>query len=126
VEEPVQGSETQSLSLLIEGDEIVKLLTKELEKKLPALYSQKCDPDPQVVAHFFNPTGQGDWYITEGSYEGDDYVMFGLCYIHEAELGYVSLNELKSVRLRFGLGIERDRFWHPKPLSAVKRERGWS
>lgn len=97
----------------------MKLMTKALQKQLPPLYSQEAVGDPVVRAHFFNPSGQGDWWITEGSIEGDDYMMFGLCSIFEAELGYVSLSELQSIRGPLGLGIERDLHWTPKQLSVV-------
>jgi hypothetical protein len=103
----------------------MKLMTKVLEKSLPALYSQEEVEDPIVRAHFFNPAGQGDWWITEGSHEGDDYIMFGLCYIFEPELGYVSLNELQAtkVHMAFGvMGIERDLHWAKVPLSEVQRK----
>ena len=101
----------------------MKLLTKTLQKQLPALYSQESVKDPLVRAHFFNPSGQGDWWITEGSVEGDDYIMFGLCDLGMGfpELGYVSMSELQQVRVPpFGLGIERDKFWTRKPLSEVR------
>jgi len=98
----------------------MKLLTKTLQKQLPALYSQETVEDAIVRAHFFNPSGQGDWWITEGSVEGDDYIMFGLCDLGDPELGYVSINEMQDVRGPFGLGIERDKFWTCKPLSAVQ------
>ena len=39
----------------------------------------------------------------------------------EQELGYFSLTELDEVRLK-GLGIERDMYWEPRPLSKVKEE----
>ena len=99
----------------------MKLLTKTLQKQLPALYSQETVEDPIVRVHFFNPSGQGDWWITEGSPEEDDYIMFGLCDLGFPELGYVSMNELKQVKAPpFGLCIERDLYWTPKPLSAVQ------
>jgi len=99
----------------------MKLLTKGLQKQLPALYSQESVKDPLVRAHFFNPTGQGDWWITEGSQQDEDYIMFGLCDLGFPELGYVSMNELQEVKVPpFGLGIERDKFWMPKPLSEVR------
>jgi hypothetical protein len=97
----------------------MKLLTKTLQKQLPPLHSQEAVDDPIVRAHFFNPCGTGDWWITEGSPEGDDFTMFGLCFIFEPELGYVSINELQAIRGPLGLGIERDRYWTPKPLSEV-------
>ena len=98
----------------------MQLLTKALERSLPPLYSQEDVPDPLVRAHFFNPSGAGDWWIIEGSHDGDDYRMFGLCDLGWPELGYVCLNELQDYPGRFGLGIERDRYWVPKPLSEVK------
>jgi hypothetical protein len=98
----------------------MKLLTKAIEKALPALYSQEGVDDPIVRAHFFNPSGAGDWWITEGSRDGDDYRMFGLCDLGWPELGYVSMNELQGYVGRFGLGIERDLHWVQKPLSEVK------
>lgn len=104
----------------------MKLLTKEIEKKLPALYSQEDVEDPTVVVKFFDPCGAATWYITEGQWEGEDFMMFGLCYIHEPELGYVVLGELQEYKGPLGLGIERDKFWSPKRLSEVKAERGWA
>jgi hypothetical protein len=98
----------------------MKLLTKTLQKQLPPLRSQEAVEDPIVKAHFFNPAGSGDWWITEGSVEEDDFVMFGLCAIFEPEMGYVSLNEMQAIKGPLGLGIERDLHWRPKPLSEVR------
>ena len=100
----------------------MKLRTKGLEKQLPPLRSQEEADDPTVHAHFFDPSGAANWYITEASAEGDDLTMFGLCDLGLGmpELGYVSLNELQAVEGRLGLGIERDRYWTPVPLSEVR------
>lgn len=87
----------------------MKLLAEELLQLLPPLYAQEdLGEDALVHIHFFNPSGTGDWWITEGSREGDDFIMFGLCDVGFPELGYVSLNEMQAVRGPFGLGIERD------------------
>ena len=116
----------------------MKLLTKELEKKIPPLYSQEKVKDPIVVAKFFFPAGSATWWIIEGEWQeyaeandgGEfekDYIMFGLCMLftpQEAELGYVSLNELASVKGPFGLKVERDMYWEPVPLSKVKERLG--
>jgi len=98
----------------------MKLLTKAIEKSLPALYSQEDNPDPDVVLHYFNPLGQGDWFITEGEWRDEDFLMFGLCDLGYPELGYVSLSEMENVKLKWGMGIERDLHWTPKPLSEVR------
>jgi len=86
----------------------MKLITKEIEKALPALYTHDGKDPAQVpvIAKFFNPMGAGTWYITEGDLQ--DGTLFGLCSIHEPELGYVSLHELETLRLPAGLTIERD------------------
>lgn len=61
------------------------------------------------VVKFFNPLGAGVWLATELDADGD--ILFGLADLGEPELGYFSLEEIASVRLPFGLGIERDIFF---------------
>lgn len=91
-----------------------KLLTKEIEKKLPALYSQDGkDPSKvRVIVKFFNPCGAGTWYATE--YDPEQRLFFGYAKITDGELGTFSLDELASFRGRFGLPIERDLYWDDK------------
>ncbi|MFA6090121.1 MAG: DUF2958 domain-containing protein [Candidatus Woesearchaeota archaeon] len=90
-------------------------MTKELEAKLPALYSQENVKDPMVLVHYFNPSGQGDWYVIE--YHSFSRLCFGLVSLMEEELGYFYLDELEEVKGPLELGIERDLHWTPKPLS---------
>lgn len=99
------------------------LLTKEIVKALPPLYSQeeKKPEDVSVIVKLFNPYGIGTWYITE--WDGGD-IMFGLCVIHEPELGYVSFRELQALKCPpFGMPIERDRHFHGTLADAMKAER---
>ena len=109
----------------------IKLLTKDLVKRLPPLYSQEDTDDPMVVARFFTPDAQWTWYAIEGSpvdadgyYDTDkpkvDFCFFGLVSGIEVELGYFSLSELESARGAFGLPVERDLYFQPVRLSAVK------
>ena len=106
------------------------LLTKELEKRLPALYSQEEKGMDEVVAQakFFNPVGHATWFVTE--YDPEQRLFFGWAELFPGcgELGYVSLDELESVKLPFGLGIERDRGFKPVVLSEAiaqwKKQRG--
>jgi hypothetical protein len=106
-------------------------LTKALLKTLPALYSQENTPDPMVVCKFFTPDAGWTWYAIEGSpvdasgyYDTDkpkvDFLFFGLVSGLEVELGYFSLSELKTVRGALGLPIERDLYFKPTRLSAIK------
>ncbi|MHC4637819.1 MAG: DUF2958 domain-containing protein [Planctomycetota bacterium] len=55
------------------------------------------------------------WCATE--YDPDERLFFGLVYGLEREWGYFSLDELESIKGPFGVGIERDRFFSPKPIS---------
>ena len=88
------------------------LLTKENRRDLPPIYANEGKGlEAMAVVKFFDPTGSWTWYATE--FDGED-TFFGLG--HEKELGYFSLTELKSVRGRFGLGIERDRHFTPATL----------
>lgn len=79
---------------------------------------EKPEPDPVPVLKLFNPVGAATWLATE--LDSDDDTLFGLADLGFGcpELGYFSLSEIASVRLPFGLGIERDiAFETPHPLS---------
>jgi hypothetical protein len=64
--------------------------------------------DPVPVIKLFNPLGAATWLATE-LYNDED-TLFGLADLGFGcpELGAFSLSEIASVRLPFGLGIERD------------------
>src|SRR3990167_8008450 len=95
----------------------MKLLTKQLLKQLPPLYSQEENPDPLVVCKFFTPDFNWTWYVTE--FDGKD-TLFGHVVGFESELGYFSLSELQKLRGKLGLPIERDLYFKPCKLSEVK------
>jgi len=89
----------------------MKLITKEVENKFlkyPIGSQDGKGKDALVIAKFFNPCGAGTWLITEAEKDGDDWCMFGYCNITDWEWGYVMLSELISVKLPFGLTVERD------------------
>lgn len=95
----------------------MKLLTKAIEDKLAKfpLYSQDGLPEKEVVVKFFNPMGAGRWFVTEGEKQDDgDWLFFGLVELQEKEWGYFTLSQLQSVKLPFGMGIERDRNYKGK------------
>lgn len=81
------------------------LLTEDLKERLLANGRQR-DVDHLPVVKFFNPLGEGVWLATELDADGD--TLFGLADIGYPELGCFSLEELTSIRLPFGMGIERD------------------
>ncbi len=78
--------------------------------------------DFKPVVKFFTPDAQCTWLLTELDSNG---LLFALCDLGlgEPELGYVSLTELRTVRGKLGLPVERDlHFEADKPISAYADE----
>src|SRR5574339_989084 len=97
----------------------MQLLTQELQREIPPLYSQEHVADPMCVAKFFLPGGPFTWYVIEGGtrekagcgfgvnchyrplteYDPnrDDVLFFGYVVGLEAELGYFTLSELTTI-----------------------------
>jgi len=79
--------------------------------------------DFRPVVKLFTPDAQCTWLLTE--LDPDHELAFGLCDLGLGypELGYVSLAELRTVRGKLGLPVERDEhFDADKPLSAYADE----
>lgn len=96
----------------------MELIPKELRDKIPSLYSTEDESDPMVFCKLF--LDGWTWYITELSI--DDDICFGYVVSpYENELGYFSLEELKSLRGRLGIWVERDLYFKPTFLSKIKR-----
>ena len=101
----------------------MKLLTEEIEKKLPPLMGQDDQGDNAIAyAKFFDPTGSWIWYATE--YDPAERMFFGLVRGFEDALGYFLLDELESIKGAWGLGIERDINFTPATLSDIKYAKG--
>jgi hypothetical protein len=98
----------------------MKLLTKEIKKKLRSNYIKQEEENMlggenfsrsvKPVVKLFNPMGAGTWLITDMDERG---IMFGLCDLGVGcpELGNVALSELEELLLPFNMGIERDIHW---------------
>src|SRR5574342_451260 len=120
----------------------MQLLTQEVQREIPPLYSQEHEADPICRAKFFLPGCPFTWYVIEGGTRGkagcgfgvncqhrplteydparDDVLFFGYVIGPEAELGYFTLAELTTTRSMFGLSVERDVDFEPCRLSQVK------
>ena len=97
----------------------MKIITKEV---LNAFAKQgktgnKSAKDIKIVLKLFNPTGAGTWYLYEKEDEDIYWGFVNLGDIDCAECGTVSMNELMSLRLPFGLHIERDMSFKPLSMS---------
>jgi len=104
----------------------MKLLTKELIAKIPALYTQENEKDPMVICKFFDPTGSWSWYAIEGEEKDGDFLFFGYVIGFEPELGYFTLNQLETAKQGAtgikALPIERDLYFTPCRLTEVKEK----
>ena len=96
------------------------LMTKELEKIIPKMYSSEDTKleDKIVYAKFFTPDSNWTWWVLE--YDRVEREMF--CMVHglEKELGYVSLIELESIRGPLGLKVERDLHFTPTQYKDIE------
>jgi hypothetical protein len=96
----------------------MKLLTRELLKKLPPLYSQENVEDPLVICKFFYPDFSWTWYAIE--FDRKD-LFFGYVAGDFPELGYFSLSELLANRGKWRLPVERDLNFESAPLSQIRK-----
>ena len=101
----------------------MKLMTEEILKQLPKLYSTENVPLEEKIAvvKYFNPCGPATWYGIE--YDPEEKLFFGYADLFGdetcAEYGMFSLTELENINLPFGLKIERDLHFTPKPMKEV-------
>lgn len=99
------------------------LLTKKIREKLIKNHQEQDGTKTfKAEVKLFNPCGIGTWYLSE--LNPDTNVAFGLCELHEKELGYVSIDELKEIELPFFLKIERDLYYQPTHFSELMQSRG--
>ena len=98
----------------------MKLLTKEIKKRLPALYETEETDNPMIQVKFFNPIGRGTWYGIE--YNPEEKLFYGYVDLGYPELGYFNLTELESVKLPLGLKIERDLHFKPTKLNKIREK----
>jgi len=104
---------------------MTNLLTDDQREQLLANGRQSAENphfDPLPVVKLFTPDAGATWLLSELDSEE---TAFGLCDLGQGfpELGYVSLSELKGLRGKWGLPIERDlHFVADKRLSGYARE----
>jgi len=92
--------------------------------RLEAQRRGETEPDFVPVVRLFTPDAGCTWLLTELDPEYND-IAFGLCDLGLGcpELGYVSMSELRTVRGRLKLPVERDLHFRPtKTLSVYADE----
>lgn len=96
----------------------MKLLTKEILNKLPALGALENQPldDHVLQVKFFDPYGSWTWYACE--YDPKERIFFGYVQGLENEWGEFSLDELEALKFCGVQRIERDLYFKPIKFSA--------
>ena len=96
----------------------MELIPQEIKDLIPKLYETEKQNDPIAYIKLF--LDGWTWYITELSI--DNNICFGYVISpFESELGYFSLNEIKSIKGTLGLSVERDLSFKPTKLSIIKK-----
>ena len=96
----------------------MELIPQEAKQQIPKLYETEEQNNPIAYVKLF--LDAWTWYITEVSI--DNNICFG--YVISpfgAELGYFSLEEIKSIKGSLGIGVERDLSFKPTRLSVIKK-----
>ena len=96
----------------------MELIPQEIKNKIPKLYETEEQNDPIAYVKLF--LDGWTWYITELSI--DNNICFGYVISpFESELGYFSLNEIKSIKGSLGLSVERDISFKPTALTIIRK-----
>ena len=96
----------------------MELIPKNLLNRIPKLYETEEQNNPIAYVKLF--LDGWTWFITEISI--DNNICFG--YVISpfgAELGYFSLEEIKSIKGSLGIGVERVLSFKPTKLSIIKK-----
>ena len=93
-----------------------KLLTKALEKKLPSLGSAT----DNAFVKWFTPDANWTWYVMEYDPKTGD--CYGLVDGFELEFGYFNINEIKKIKGKFGLPVERDQWFDTTSAEELVKE----
>ncbi|MCA9906352.1 MAG: DUF2958 domain-containing protein [Anaerolineae bacterium] len=98
----------------------MELLPGEIRAALPPLRANE-EQGMKAVApvKLFTPDSNYTWYLTE--FDGAD-ECFGLVSGDFLELGYFSIGEIEGVRGSLGLPVERDLYYTPQTLEALKQQ----
>lgn len=96
-------------------------LPSTLEKELINEWNRPEEEKTGVaLVKYFTPDGNATWYFSEYSPEHDAF--YGWCDLGLGypELGYASRNELRELKGKMGLPVERDYYYEPTPLNTLQ------
>tara|TARA_Y100000310_G_scaffold40958_1_gene38421 strand:- start:58 stop:363 length:306 start_codon:yes stop_codon:yes gene_type:complete len=98
----------------------MKLLTKKITEQAKEQYDKGSDMEQMVVAKYFNPIGNGTWYLMNLA-DDEDYA-WGIVDLFAVEMGSFSMRELQGIQLPLNMGIERDKYFEPIKADELWKE----
>lgn len=101
----------------------MKLLTKEIQERIPKLYETEEIEAGEKVAQvkFFCIANGWTWYVVE--YDPKEKLFFGLVEGWGTEWGYFSLDEFEEINRKYPFPvIERDLYFEPTKIKNLKIE----
>lgn len=87
--------------------------------KVPSTDEALSQENPMALIKLFDPTGSWTGFIS--GYDPETRIATGRVHGLEDEYGDFGMEELVEFRGRFGLPIERDLYWEPRPLKDCNR-----
>lgn len=87
--------------------------------KLPSTDEAAAMVDPMCRVKLF---GGGSWTWFIAGFDPETGMAFGVTKGWETEIGDVDLNEIKTLRIAFGLPVERDLHWTPQSVQQLMSE----
>ena len=91
---------------------------------IPGLYETERLPLSEKIVHLHFFLGGCDWFIAE--YDGED-LFWGFAILNadymNAEWGYISFEELKDLKTRYGIEVDCETPWTPKTAAEIQKIR---
>lgn len=97
---------------------IPKSIVTQLPKTTEVAY--EINNETKIYIHFYNPIGDGDWYVMAGDRTGNDWTFLGVILFDDARFGCFTLSELKKKKLPFGFKIQLDKKFKPQTWQEVR------
>ena len=97
----------------------MELIPKKLLNRIPKLYETEEQTNPVVHIKLF--LDGWTWFITEISIDNNICFGYVISPFSSGELGYFSLEEIKTIKGSLGIGVERDLTFKPTKLSIIKK-----
>ena len=82
--------------------------------QVPSIDEALSQENPMALVKLFDPTGSWTFYVS--GYDPETRIATGRVHGHYDEYGDFGMAEIVDFRGRFGLPIERDLYWTPRPI----------